>query len=335
MIDTVSFNKLNTFANKQEKKTNSSESLSINCKSTVNSLNNTNSSIISYKNIAFKGKIETIKDMNIDEYHKLSGSDKISLRKEYSGNKYALGSTMPLATDAEADNFLKVSEKVVKNYKNDHIVGLGRSPLWFLEAAKLKKDGIENYTPAAFSGGWFYQVPDTEKLQRIEAQAPNKEQTKAYRDYLTKLNLDPEMIVKQNKQTGKKVVIVDFLDTGKGVHSFIDFLQSWADEKKLDKNSFKKALSVHSIESMENPSPYSPPSQVGRDVTLVKGSIYRDFFSGTTGAKNALGIKYPPEKWGKIDPLASQKIEPKIKHFKNLVKFRLLDYLASKKMLRK
>lgn len=61
---------------------------------------------------------------------------------------------LPLRSDDTMEKFIKAS-KIYLNFKDQPIICLGRSPKWFLNAAYWMKDGIQDYKFAAFSSHWF------------------------------------------------------------------------------------------------------------------------------------------------------------------------------------
>ena len=141
---------------------------------------------------------------------------------------------LPLQTEHEMDEFIKVAQ-IYSKYKDHQIICLGRSPKWFLNASILMKDGIPDYKFVAFSGYW-YRICDgifgnNSGLVRLDSLAPTKTQEKAYKKYLKNIQADPLSIVKKAKETGKKVIITDYIDTGKGVTSFLDLMSRYAQEQ--------------------------------------------------------------------------------------------------------
>lgn len=75
-----------------------------------------------------------------------------SINKEQLFNKES--KRMPLKTEHLMDEFIKTA-KIYNKYKEQPIICLGRSPKWFLNAALWMKDGIDDYKFVAFSKFWY------------------------------------------------------------------------------------------------------------------------------------------------------------------------------------
>ena len=63
---------------------------------------------------------------------------------------------IPMQSDELLDEFIKTSSIYLK-YKDQPIICLGRSPKWFLNTAFWMKDGLPEYKFVAFSGYWYQQ----------------------------------------------------------------------------------------------------------------------------------------------------------------------------------
>ena len=63
---------------------------------------------------------------------------------------------IPLQSDSMLEKFVDIS-KIYLKYKDQPIICLGRSPKWFLNTAFWMKDGIPDYKFVAFSGYWYHQ----------------------------------------------------------------------------------------------------------------------------------------------------------------------------------
>lgn len=62
---------------------------------------------------------------------------------------------MPLISDDLMEKFIDTSKMYLK-YKDQPIICLGRSPKWFLNTAFWMENGLPEYKFVAFSGYWFY-----------------------------------------------------------------------------------------------------------------------------------------------------------------------------------
>ncbi|MBR1425625.1 hypothetical protein IJ579_08695 [bacterium] len=141
---------------------------------------------------------------------------------------------LPLQTEREMDEFIKVAQ-MYSQYKEHPIICLGRSPKWFLNTSLFMRDGIPDYKFVAFSGRWFRiydgDFGDYSGLVRLEQLAPTKAEEKAYKKYLRNIQADPISIIKRTQAAGKKTMITDYVDTGKGMTSFLDLMSRYAEEQ--------------------------------------------------------------------------------------------------------
>ena len=137
--------------------------------------------------------------------------------------------TMPLQSETLMNEFLKTA-KFYSKFKDQTIICLGRSPKWFLNAALWMKDGIENYRPVAFSKNWYRYDTYDQNVTRIDSMAPTPKEEAAYRKYLKRIKADPQTIVDNMKETGKKTVITDYIYSGKGMTSFLDVMSKYAED---------------------------------------------------------------------------------------------------------
>ena len=90
---------------------------------------------------------------------------------------------LPLKSDVTMENFLKASQIYLK-YKDNPIVCLGRSPKWFLNAAYWMQDGVPDYKFVAFSSYWFCKCPDgsLRRLPRIAPTEEEEQAYRKYLD---------------------------------------------------------------------------------------------------------------------------------------------------------
>lgn len=157
---------------------------------------------------------------------------------------------MPLQTERTMDEFLKTS-KIYLQYKDHPIICLGRSPKWFLNAALWMKDGIDDYKFVAFSKNWYRPDYFTGEIRRLDKLAPTPKEEAAYRKYLKRIKADPQTIVDHMKETGKKTVITDYIDTGKGVTSFLDLMSHYAEDLGILED-FCNSIHIVGIGSIHN-----------------------------------------------------------------------------------
>ena len=199
-----------------------------------------------------------VPDIDYDYYMSLSGTRKRALRHIYydlfEKRKYTsqlfdpTHVVLPLKNERTMDAFIDTA-KIYTQYKDRPIICLGRSPKWFLDAARWMKDGIKDYNFIAFSGYWFYPHP-VDGVRLIASNQPTAEETKAYRRYLTSKQADPKSLVTNFQKTGKKTVITDYIDTGKGFSSFLDVMARFAkDQKVID--DFADSFEIVTIGSLD------------------------------------------------------------------------------------
>lgn len=194
-----------------------------------------------YANIQFGEFFDpnrTVPHIDYEEYKAMSPSTKYRYRKRYATffNKLNVDEMfdknflyMPLKSEHTMEEFLNVAKMYAK-YKDHPIICLGRSPKWFLNTALWMKDGINDYTFVAFSENWYKSDYFTHDISRQDSAAPTPKEEQAYRRYLKRIKADPMTIVNNMKETGKKTIITDYIDTGKGVTSFLDVMSHYAED---------------------------------------------------------------------------------------------------------
>lgn len=198
----------------------------------------------------------TILDIGIKDYHNMTEATKQRHRKKYktflndidTNNLVQKQTHMPLSTDETMAAFIDTA-KFYTQFKDHQIICLGRSPKWFLGAAKWMKDGIGDYNFVAFSKYWFKPDP-VEGLKLLPGMKPTEEEEEAYKKYLKNLHVDPQTIVDRYKETGKKTIITDFICTGKGASSFLDIMGRYADEQGV-LDEFANSIEIVGIGSMK------------------------------------------------------------------------------------
>lgn len=331
-------------------------------------------------NISFKAETQrkTVPDVDYFSYRIMSPQMKKLLRKkcidfnekvktqelENTKKKY-----LPLMNDNDMKNFVEICSQYNK-LKDDPILCLGRSPKWFLNTSLWMKDGIDNYRFVAFSKFW-YRKQDGEII-RMNSAAPTQDEEKSYKKYLRNIQADPKHIVEVAKRTGKKVVITDYLNTGKGVTSFLDVMSKFAEQDGI-LDEFANSIRIYGIGSMEymenfyNDDEEIPQPRVQMPERLQKYSkvIPQEFhdmplriFEQMLVNENTNECRasyYPHEVWTIYKPdryktgmLSTKKIEelkqkcpkssvnftPAMKDYRNLLNFRILDYLNENGLMR-
>jgi hypothetical protein len=162
------------------------------------------------------------------------------------------------------------SDEVFSKHSQNDIFCLGQTPAWLALFPKIKSKG-EQIHSIAFSSGWYSlldiqgqelvlcnrkdtppgarciseneKINPKTKLIFNKDRAPNRAQTIAYRKYLVQKGLSPKLILDKDKPT----VIMDYVQSGAGLKSFLNFLMVWAEEESISPQKLKAKLIVHFI----------------------------------------------------------------------------------------
>lgn len=333
---------------------------------------------ISFTGEGCKEDFRKVPDIDYFKYHNMSEHMKKLLRKKCVDFNQKVKSSelenvnkryLPLMDDKTMGQFIDVC-KVYCNLKNEPILCLGRSPKWFLNTALWMKDGIEDYKFVAFSKFWYRHSSDG--MKRMDSMAPTKEEIKAYKKYLKSIQADPKHIVDVHKKTGKKVVITDYIDTGKGACSFLDVMSTIAEQEGVLED-FAKSIRIVAIGSMEyiesryyDDELISEPSvPLPEKLMPYKKEIKQEFHNMPLRVFEQMLINentnecrasyYPHETWTVYQPnrfktgmLTEKKLDelrkkcprslnnftPAMRDYRNLLNFRILDYLNEQGQLR-
>ncbi len=341
-----------------------------------------------FTKVAFTGNPQSGKriarDIEYEQYVALSEEEKADLRNKYDrfyslidiNELYAKERTeknlLPLASDQDMENFLNVSEGYNK-YKDNQIICVGRSPKWFLNTSIWMKDGIEDYIFSAFSSNWYHRNRNGvgPKLYKDEDKMPTKEQEVAYRNYLKSIDCDPASLVKKAQETGKQIIITDYIHSGCGLTSYLDLMSRFAkDQGCLDE--FANSIYLYTIGSEEyfedlgldnyfyQPRVLLP--ELLQPYSAVIEQDYHDLSARTLKSilidKNTNECRstyYPPAAWNIYNPntyktgqIADEELKkmPRVidgevnkftdamKDYRNLMNFRILDYLYANDLLK-
>lgn len=281
---------------------------------------------------------------------------------------------LPLGNEKTMDAFIKTAS-IYKNYKDQPIICLGRSPKWFLNAALWMKDGIDDYKYVAFSQYW-YKPDSKEGIKRINISAPTEDEITAYRKYLKRIKADPETIVNHMKKTGKKTVITDYICSGKGCSSFLEIMGEYAKDKGILEDFSKsiEIVAIGSMDYMEELNPYADnisqprvimPPVLSKYSSNIKQSFHNMDYTMFTemllnqNTNECRSTYYPHFAWNIYKPdqfktglikdmkkikgvIQKLKGSDKIAHFsaamldyRNLLNFRILDALNVRGLLKK
>lgn len=331
--------------------------------------------------VNFTANSRRIEDIGYYEYtNKLSPARKQFLRKKCQNfaknvdtenlvdknSKY-----LPLMDDEVMEQYIDVCD-FYRSLRNEPIICLGRSPKWFLDTTKWMKDGIENYKFVAFSDYW-HKMDEYGNPVVMSWKAPTEQEKKAYKSYLNTNRATPKHIVDLYNKTGKKVIITDYVESGKGACSFLDLMAEFAEEDGI-LEEFANAIRIVAIGCMEYRERFyhedeniSIP-QVPMPDRLCKYSRvieqqYKDMplkvFEQMLYNQNTNECRssyYPPRAWtiykpynyktgkmsdDKISKLKAKSLDkslvnfnPTMRDYRNLLNFRILDYLAQHDLLK-
>ncbi len=277
---------------------------------------------------------------------------------------------LPLLDDKSMKQFIDVC-KIYTKYKDNKIICLGRSPKWFLNGALWLKDGIKDYDFVAFSGYW-YLMDKNGNLVKSEKNAPTDEEKSAYKKYLNSLRVSPEEIVKSYKETGKKVIITDYIGFGKGMCSFLDVMSEYAQEQGI-LEEFANSIKIVAIGSQEYKSRFyyddeyipAPRVQFPERLWKYQDKIEQEYHDMllevfeqmlvNENTNECRSTYYPHDAWTAYSParvktgmITEKRIQelrmrnprylnnfaPTMCDYRNLLNFRILDYMDQNGILR-
>ena len=276
---------------------------------------------------------------------------------------------LPLMDDGQMSTFISRC-KDFNCLKDSPIICLGRSPKWFLNTSLWMKNGIEDYKFVAFSGAWYRK--GAWKLLREDKNAPTQEELSCYKKYLKNIQADPASIVKLAKDSNTQVVITDYVCTGKGMTSFLEVMADYADEQGV-LDEFGKSFRIHSFGSRDFQERifYDEDDMSIPSVQLpIKLAPYREYIDQkyydiphnifmqmleNANTNECRATYYPHEAWtiynpdkyktGMIPKAVMERLKvhsprtavnftPTMRDYRNLLNFRILDYLEQHELLR-
>ena len=339
------------------------------------------SAIYANKNINFKARI--VNDIEHEQYIEMSEEERevcrqkyedyyklINIDELYKTDKRDKTWKLPLSGKYDMNNFLKVSADYNK-YKDHKIICVGRSPKWFLNASIWMKDGIEDYDFIAFSSNW-YERAELRNKQWLSSRRlpPNDDEKKAYKEYLKRKKCYPTDIVKSFNETGKQVIITDYIHSGCGLASFLDLLANFAKEEGI-LDDFAKSIKLFTLSSMEYleelgmRNDFMYPTMILPDI-LKPYKIEQQYHDMASSVMDSILIDknsnecrstyYPPRAWlaynpdkfrtGLVSDEELKKMSKKLrkrtgneftdamKDYRNLLNFRILDGLNERGLLK-
>ncbi len=322
-----------------------------------------------------------VQDISFDYYKNMSEYEKKIMRKKCERfNKKMEASELfnedkkylPLMNDEVMEQYLKVCEEYCK-LKDEKIICLGRSPKWFLDTARWMKGGLyEKPRHIAFSKNWYRYEKTIQDYVKMDWALPTPEEKQAYKSYLKTMRTTPQDIVKYHEKTGKKVIITDYITSGKGACSFLDLMSEFAEEEGI-LEEFANSISIFGIGSMEYQEtfhfedenisePFVPmPERLWKYENIIPQRFYNmpynvfDQMLLNENTNECRSTYYPHEAWTLYKPynfktgqVSTTKINeltknhgkhftnfnPTMRDFRNLLTFRIIDYLAEHDRLR-
>lgn len=302
-------------------------------------------------------------------YQTFSSNDDIEQKKLFDvSNKL-----MPLKSDAIMDKFIDMSKKYL-NYKDQPIICLGRSPKWFLDTASWLDGGLDDYKFIAFSGYWYRPIGngDVKIIQSDVPTKEEEAEYRKYIDRVginpqqivdTMKNEGKKTVITDYICTGKGAC--SFLDIMSRYADDLGILEDFSKSIQI--------VAIGSYDYMEYLNPYAdsiPTPRVPMPPLLqpYKDNIRQDFYNMNytlfeemllnQNTNECRSSYYPHKAWtvyrpdeyktGLITDMSLvKKIRAKFKEekyvtnftapmqdYRNLLNFRILDYLNSKNMLR-
>ena len=138
---------------------------------------------------------------------------------------------------------IDTAHKLVEKYSTETVFSLGKSPAWVVKAAELlakKKGSSQVFGGIAFSGRFVHErcsasrgevVDDSYKRRsRVYYMDNPREYEERYRTYLASVGMSPREIV-EKAASGEKTVLIEYVQTGASLASFLFTLYRWALEE--------------------------------------------------------------------------------------------------------
>lgn len=330
--------------------------------------------------ISFKAERRSIPNIEHEEYKAMSETKKEILRKKLQSFALTVKTDemfderdlrLPLLSDKDMKDFVEISS-VYNKFKDNEIICLGRSPKWFLNTSLWMKDGIERYTFVPFSQNW-YRWDENEGMRRLNFIAPTEKEEEAYFRFLKHKKVDPLTLVQKYKETGKKIVITDYIQSSKGITSFLDVLSRFAVQQNVPLKDLAESLYIVGIGSLQytenfyhDDEDFSVPRAkmpvLLRDYDHLIKQEFHDMtypvFEQMLLNRNSNECRstfYPHNLWTAFNPekyktgmMSEEKMKalqlvypankadftPAMKDFRNLLNFRILDYLNKNDLLK-
>lgn len=302
-------------------------------------------------------------------YKTFSTNDEVEQKQLFDINE----KNLPLRNEKTMEKFVEMSKKYLK-YKDQPIICLGRSPKWFLNAANWLENGIQDYKFAAFSGYWYRPIGDNSvKLIPSDAPTEEEETAyRKYLDRIgvtpqkiveTMKNEGKKTVITDYICTGKGAC--SFLDILSRYADEQGILEDFANSIQI--------VGIGSMDYMEMLNPYADTISVPRVpmpplLKPYENNIKQEFYNMdynlfeemllNRNTNECRSSYYPHKAWTVYSPdevktglvtdmSAVKKLKEKftdekyiinytapMQDYRNLLNFRILDYLNSQDMLR-
>ncbi|MBR3604462.1 MAG: hypothetical protein IKL52_00360 [Candidatus Gastranaerophilales bacterium] len=280
---------------------------------------------------------------------------------------------LPLTSDEAMEKFIETS-KIYLNYKDQPIICLGRSPKWFLNTAFWMKDGVPEYKFVAFSRYWYYPIKDEMKLIKSDAPTKEEESAyRNYLDRIgadpktiveTMRNEGKKTVITDYICTGKGAC--SFLDIMARYANDLGILEEFSKSIEfvgIGSMEYLEDLHPYCDEALPMPRVPMPPilEPYGDNIKQTFYDMDYEVFNEMLLNQNTNECRstyYPHDAWTVYSPdkfktgliRDMSKVEKLLEIFKNekyitaftapmqdyrnLLNFRILDYLNSKGLLR-
>lgn len=280
---------------------------------------------------------------------------------------------LPLTSDKTMEKFIETSKMYLK-YKDQPIICLGRSPKWFLNTAFWMKDGLPEYKFVAFSKYWYYpNRGEMKKLESLAPTKEEEMAYRKYLDRVgADPKTIVETMRKEGKKTvitdyicsGKGAC--SFLDILGRYADDLGILEEFSKSIEfvgIGSMEYLEDLYPYSEDSLSFPRVPMPPilEPYGDNIEQTFYDIDYTVFNEMLLNQNTNECRstyYPHDAWTVYSPdkfktgliKDMSKVEKLLEIFKdekyiitftapmqdyrNLLNFRILDYLNSKDMLR-
>lgn len=142
---------------------------------------------------------------------------------------------------------LDMAEDISTRNPNSRIYALGQSLAWVVKALEImeslrRTQNTFHYIP--FSYNFVANSPKPDFYFFKSEKFPSERKQSNYKKILKGLGLHPKQILSQYETLNRQTVIVDYVESGCGVASFVYFLLKWAKEEGVSLNDALRIVVV-------------------------------------------------------------------------------------------